>query len=48
MKAVLDPAVDFRGLTPNRLWETKTADDAVHQVFSQWYECGHVSEPEAS
>jgi hypothetical protein len=39
VKAVLDPAIEFRGLTPNRLWEAKTADDLVDQVFSRWYEC---------
>jgi hypothetical protein len=31
VKAVLDPAVDFRGLTPGRLWEAETADDAVRR-----------------
>jgi hypothetical protein len=39
VQAVLDPAVDFRGLTPGRAWEATTAADAVNQVFSQWYEC---------
>lgn len=36
--AVLDPAVDFRGLTPGRQWEAKTPGDLVEQVFSQWFE----------
>jgi ketosteroid isomerase-like protein len=36
--AVLDPAVDFRGLTPGQQWEAKTPDDLVNQVFSRWFE----------
>ena len=36
--AVLDPAIDFRGLTPGQPWEAKTADDLVQQVFSRWFE----------
>jgi hypothetical protein len=39
VKAILDPAVEFRGLTPGRVWEARTADDLVEQVLSQWYEC---------
>jgi len=38
VKAIMDPAVQFRGLTPSRVWEAKSADDVVAQVFSQWYE----------
>jgi hypothetical protein len=38
VKAVLDPAVDFRAVTPNQFWEAETADDAVERAFSQWYE----------
>jgi hypothetical protein len=36
--AVLDPAIDFRGLTPGQPWEAKTPDDLVQQVFSRWFE----------
>ena len=38
VKAVLDPAVEFRGMTPNRVWEAGTAEDAIREVFSHWYE----------
>jgi hypothetical protein len=38
VKAVLDPAVDFRAMTPGRFWEASSADQAVAEVFSQWYE----------
>ena len=36
--AVLDPAIDFRGLTPGQPWEAKTPEDLVQQVFSRWFE----------
>lgn len=38
--AVLDPAVDFRGLTPSQPWEAMTSDDLVQQVLTQWFEAG--------
>jgi hypothetical protein len=36
--AVLDPAIDFRGLTPGQPWEAKTPHDLVQQVLSRWFE----------
>ena len=36
--AILDPDVDFRGLTPGQLWEAKTPDDLVKDVFTRWFE----------
>ncbi len=36
--AVLDPQVDFRGLTPGRAWEASTAEDLIQQVLSKWLE----------
>jgi hypothetical protein len=36
--ALLDPAIDFRGLTPGQPWEAKTPDDLVEQVFTHWFE----------
>ena len=36
--ALLDPTVDFRGLTPGQPWEAKTPGDLVEQVFSHWFE----------
>jgi hypothetical protein len=36
--AVLDPAIDFRGLTPGQPWEAKTPEDLVQHVFSRWFE----------
>jgi hypothetical protein len=36
--ALLDPAIDFRGLTPGQPWEAETPDDLVEQVFTHWFE----------
>jgi hypothetical protein len=36
--ALLDPAVDFRGLTPGQPWEAKAPGDLVEQVFTRWFE----------
>ena len=35
---LLDPQVDFRGLTPGRAWEASTAEDLIQQVLSKWIE----------
>ena len=35
---VLDPAVDFRGLTPGRAWEATTADELIQLVLRRWLE----------
>ena len=35
---LLDPAVDFRGLTPNRQWEASSADQVVSEVLPAWFE----------
>jgi hypothetical protein len=35
---VLDPSVDFRGLTPGRAWEAATADELIQLVLRQWLE----------
>jgi hypothetical protein len=33
--ALLDPAVDFRGLTPGQQWEATTPGDLIEQVLTQ-------------
>lgn len=37
---VVDPQVDFRGLTPSRPWEASTARSLVDDVLRQWLEPG--------
>jgi hypothetical protein len=42
--ALLDPAIDFRGLTPGRSWEA-TGPDAVVEILGQWFEdSDHIDE----
>ncbi len=35
---VLDPDVDFRGLTPRRAWEASSAEEFVSDVLGSWFE----------
>ena len=35
--AVLDPACDFRALTPGGEWQASTAGDAAAIVFGRWF-----------
>jgi hypothetical protein len=35
---MLDPEVDFRGMTPNRFWEAHRAEAVVDEVLRQWFE----------
>jgi hypothetical protein len=37
---VLDPEVDFRGLTPGRPWEASSASGLIDEVLTQWLEPG--------
>ncbi|HEY7667987.1 MAG TPA: nuclear transport factor 2 family protein [Actinomycetota bacterium] len=38
LKQVLDPAIDFRGLTPSRAWEAGSPDEVAEIVFGSWFE----------
>jgi len=39
LRAVLDPALDFRALTPGKFWECDGADDLVDRVvLGHWFE----------
>jgi hypothetical protein len=45
VSALLDPEVDFRGLTPGRAWEATGAEQVVAEVMRQWFEdSDHVDE----
>ena len=37
LEAVLHPAVDFRGLTPNRVWEAADSAAALEIVLGNWF-----------
>jgi hypothetical protein len=42
---LLDPEVDFRGLTPGRAWEASDARAVVDDILSQWFEeSDHIDE----
>lgn len=36
--ALLDPTIDFRGLTPRREWEATDAHTVVQDILQQWFE----------
>jgi hypothetical protein len=36
--AILDPDVDFGGLTPNRSWEARGAEAVVSEILPVWFE----------
>jgi hypothetical protein len=36
--AQLDPAIDFRGLTPGRAWEASDARGVIDDILCQWFE----------
>jgi hypothetical protein len=38
IRAMLHPEVDFRGLTPSRVWEASGPDEVVGTVLRQWFE----------
>ncbi len=35
---VIDPAIDFRGLTPGSPWEAASAKSLIESVFQVWFE----------
>jgi hypothetical protein len=43
--AILDAAVDFRAMTPNRVWEARTAAAVIDDVIlGKWFEADDVIE----
>jgi hypothetical protein len=38
IRALLHPEIDFRGLTPNRVWEAEDVEAVVSGVLRQWFE----------
>ncbi len=36
--ALLDRAIDFRGLTPGRVWEASDAGAVVDEILRRWFE----------
>ena len=44
IRAMLHPEVDFRGLTPSRVWEASDPDAVIGSVLRQWFEDDDVIE----
>ena len=43
--SLLDPDVDFRGLTPNQVWEASSPQQVVDEILTGWFtESDHVEE----
>jgi hypothetical protein len=41
LRALLDPSLDFRALTPGKFWECDGADDLVDRiVLGTWFDAG--------
>jgi hypothetical protein len=38
LRELLDPDVDFRGLTPSRPWEASSADVVIADILQRWFE----------
>lgn len=38
LRALLDPSINFRALTPGRAWEATDADGVVDRILRQWFE----------
>jgi hypothetical protein len=43
-KEALDPAVDFRALTPNQSWEAVSSDGVATEILPRWFEESDVIE----
>jgi len=35
---LLAPEIDFRSLTPNRIWEAGDSDTVIREILQQWFE----------
>jgi hypothetical protein len=38
IRAILHPAIDFRGLTPSRNWEASDAETLIGTILTKWFE----------
>ena len=38
VRGLLHPEIDFRGLTPSRVWEAADPDSVVSEVLRRWFE----------
>ena len=38
VSGLLHPEIDFRGMTPNRVWEAGDPDTVIADILRQWFE----------
>src|SRR4051794_25924457 len=38
IRELLHPEIDFRGMTPNRVWEASDPDTVIADILRQWFE----------
>ncbi len=38
VRALLHPEIDFRGMTPSRVWEASDPDAVITEVLQHWFE----------
>jgi hypothetical protein len=38
MGELLHPEIDFRAMTPRKVWEAQTPEAIIGEVFSEWFE----------
>jgi len=38
VRALLHPEIDFRGMTPNRIWEARDPDTLITEILQMWFE----------
>ncbi|MFL5865811.1 MAG: hypothetical protein ACJ766_01770 [Thermoleophilaceae bacterium] len=44
LRGLLHPEIDFRGMTPNRVWEASDPDAVVVDILQRWFEPAHEVE----
>jgi hypothetical protein len=43
--ALMKPDIDFRGMTPRKIWESEDRDDVVSRILCSWFEdSDHIEE----
>jgi hypothetical protein len=38
VRSLLHAEIDFRGMTPNRIWEADDPDTVITEILQQWFE----------
>jgi hypothetical protein len=38
VRSLLHAEIDFRGMTPNRIWEAQDPDTVITEILQQWFE----------